>query len=183
MGPLRPKDEAGWDDGPSRPGVSVRRAIVVVIAAMLLVAIPLFLLLLWKMASPDPSLFGANTSNPLGGGSSRSPSRTIISTSTISLTIDGADWRRFVQAVDRFALDHRLADDMRALTVPSGDLGITWFWFTGQDADLSFNRKTKQAEATLVEIEARFYGFAPGAGERLKAAFEEEVIRSGRFSK
>jgi hypothetical protein len=183
MAPLRPEDESGWDDGPSRSGVGVRRAIVVVIAAMLLVAIPLFLLLLWKMASPDPSLFGANISNPLGGGNSRSPSRTIVSTSTINLTIDGADWRRFVQAVDRFALEHRLADDMRALTVPSGELGTTWFWFAGQDADLSFNRQTKQSDAAFVKIEANFYGFAPGAGERLKAAFEEEVIRGGRFSK
>lgn len=160
----------------------MRRVVVIVIAAMLLVATPLLLLLLWNVARPDPGLYGRGTSNPLAG-SSRSPSRTILSTSTISLTIDGADWRRFVQAVDRFALEHHLADDMRALTVPGGDMGIKWFFFTGRDADMSVNRKRVEADVPTMEIEARFHGFSPGAGERLKDAFEHEVIRAGRFSK
>lgn len=160
----------------------MRRAVVIVIAAMLLVAVPLFLLLLWNMARPDPSLYGRVTSNPLAG-SSRSPARTIISTSTISLTIDGADWRRFVQAVDKFAIEHHLADDMRALTVPGSDLGIKWFFFTGRDADMSVNRKKVEVDVPTMEIEARFHGFSPGAAERLKNAFEHEVIRVGRFSK
>jgi hypothetical protein len=93
------------------------------------------------------------------------------------LTIEGHDWSRFVQAVDKFALEHQLVDDHWANT----ELRQTYFSYTGKEADLTFIRKATAADAPSIAIDVEILEIAQGGGERLKAAFENEVIHAGRF--
>lgn len=100
---------------------------------------------------------------------------------TIRLTIVQADWSRFVQVVDKFAAKHGLVDDRTGFRHQVSELQLSALRYNGKDANLKISRTIKandpmsEIQVTIDEIDGS------GAGERLQAAFENEVIRAGGF--
>lgn len=143
----------------------MRRAVIVAISGLLLVSIPAFLLIVWGMMHP---IFGPGIVKP------------VTSTLTISLSIHRNDWSRLVQAADRFAIQHDLVDSQPGSTMPASELRFSRVRYESPDADLMVE-KTKTSASTLeIHITIReFYG--SGGGQRLKAAFENDVVRAGGF--
>lgn len=145
----------------------MRRAVSVVMITLLVVSTIFFLWLLWGMANP-----------------SHGPGTVKLTTSTwtINLNIGRNDWSRLVQAADRFAIQHGLIDEQMRSLVPTSELRRSSVNYESKDAELKIERKTTEADTATVEIRVRIREFdGSGAGQRLKSAFENDVIRAGRF--
>lgn len=166
MASLKPDVPPGWDDGPSRPGVKTRRTVIFVISGLLLVCTPVVLLMFWGMVHPS---FGPGTVKP------------VTSTLTFSLSIGRSDWSRLVQATDRFAIQHGLVDSQGSSLQPSSELGLSRVRYEGSGADLAI-AKTAETNVATMKIHITIREFSgSGDGQRLKAAFEKDVISAGRF--
>lgn len=167
MAPLRRNEEPGWDDGPSRPGVAGRRIVIFLISGLLLVSTPVFLLILWGMADPT---YGPAVVK-----------RTTWSWSH-TLNVGQGDWSRLVRAADEFATPRGLVDKQTGSLVPTSELRRSRVSYESPDAELEIERNTTKANADITEIHVRIREFdGSGAGQRLKSAFENDVIRAGRF--
>jgi len=166
MAPLKPDVPSGWDDGPSRPGVKARRTVIFVISGLLLASTPIVLLMLWGMAHPT---FGPGTVKP------------VTSTLTINLSIGRNEWSRLVQAADRFAIQHGLVDSQTGSLQPSSELRVSRVHYEGRGAELKMAKMAETNAVTIrIHIEIREFS-GSGEGQRLKAPFENDVIRAGRF--
>lgn len=175
MAALRPEGKPGSDDGPSRSGVWLRRAIVAAIGGLVLVFLPIYLWMLWGMAHPG---YGPVIEGTLNDGG---PPRRITSTVTLQLTIVQVDWSKFVQAVDKFAAKHGLVDDRTGFREQVSELQLSALRYNGKDANLEISRTIK-ANDPMSEVQVRIDEVdGSAAGERLKIAFENEVIRATGF--
>lgn len=165
MAPLNPDEPPGLDDGPSRPGIGLRRTVIVLISGLLLVSIPVFVFIVWAMMHPT---YGPGTV------------KTVTSTWTITLTMRQNEWSRLVQATDSFAARHELIDRQAGFISPSSELRISRLHYENSDADLMV-AKTEAKDSTA-EIHVTIREFSgSGVGQRLKIAFETDVVRAGRF--
>lgn len=175
MATLRSEGKPGPNDGPSRSGVWLRRAIVATIGGLVLVFLPIYLWMLWGMAYPGYGPVNEGTLNDGG------PPRRITSTVTLQLTIVQADWSRFVQAVDKFAAKHGFVDDRTGFREQVSELQLSALRYEGKAANLKI-RRTIKANGPMSEIQVRIDEIdGSAAGERLKVTFENEVIRAGGF--
>lgn len=144
----------------------MRRTVIFVISGLLLVCTPVFLLMLWGMANPS---FGPGTVKP------------VTATLTISLSISRSEWSRLVQAADSFAIQHGLVDSQAGRIQPSSELRLSRVQYEGSGADLEIG-KTSETNVATTTIHIRIREFSgSGEGQRLKAAFENDVINAGRF--
>jgi hypothetical protein len=169
MTPPRPDDELGWDDGPSRPGRRLRRTVIAVIVGLLLLSGPLGLLMLLGTAFP---WLGEKKAAYV-------PSR-LTSVLTLKLTIAPDDWPRFVQASDAFAIKYGLADTVAPSARPIGN--PQFVTYEGKEAVLSINRSNTEKPMVRTPIWIDIHEIREsGVGPELKAAFEKEVIKAGRF--
>jgi hypothetical protein len=104
----------------------------------------------------------------------------VTSTLTISLSIDRNDWSRLVQAADRFAIQHGLIHS-QAGSLASSELRLSRVRYEANGADLEIERMAEtNVSTTKIHIKIREFSHS-GDGQRLKAAFENEVITAGRF--
>lgn len=175
MAALGPEGKPGSDDGPSRSGVWLRRAIVATISGLVLVSLPIYFRILWGIAHPG---WGPVIEGTLNDGG---PPRRITSTVTLQLTIVQADWSRLVQAVDKFAAKHGLVDDRTGSRHQVSELQVSTLRYNGKDANLEISRTIK-ANDPMSEIQVKIVEIdGSAAGERLKVAFENEVIRATGF--
>ena len=105
----------------------------------------------------------------------------VTSTLTISLSIRRNEWSRLVQAADRFAIQHGLVDSQGVSIQPSSELRLSRVSYEGSGAELKIQKMTESNVAAIkIHIEIREF-FGSGDGQRLKAAFENDVINAGRF--
>lgn len=169
MATLKPDEEPGWNDGPSRPGVGARRAIIAVIGALFFMTMAFCVSV--YVAIAYPGLFGQERSEP--------PSvRAVTSTLTINLRIARNDWSRLIQATDRLAARHGLADK-----APMSELQQSRMIYEGKDAELKIERVDSGMSVPTVEICVTIREFeGSGTGQPLKAAFENDVVRGGGFT-
>lgn len=140
---------------------------IVVMSSLLLVSTTFFLWMLWGMANP-----------------SHGPGTVKLTTSTwtINLNIGRNDWSRLVQAADKLAIQHGLVDDQTGSLFKTSELRLSSVSYESKDVELKVERKIAEPNADTVEIRVRIREFdGSGAGQRLKAAFENDVIRAGRF--
>jgi hypothetical protein len=169
MTPPRPDEEPGWDDGPSRPGRGLRRTVIVVIVGLLLLSGPPGLLMLLGTAFPWLSEKKAADVPP-----------EITSILKLDLTVAQGDWPRLVQASDAFAIKHGLTDRAAVSTVPVSELRFVDY--RSREAVLSITRSNVDKPAPGVPIWIDIHEIrGSGIGPKLKAAFEKEVIKAGRF--
>lgn len=167
MAPLRPEKAPGWDDGPSRRGVGLRRTAIVAIAGLLAVSTPPFVLIIWGMANPT---YGPGTAK-----------QTTL-TWTMVVNIERADWSRLVHAADSFAIQHGLIDEQTGSLAPTSELRRRRVSYESKDAELEVERQASEANAATVEVRIKIREFdESGAGLRLKSAFEDDVLRAGHF--
>ena len=103
-----------------------------------------------------------------------------VYTVTLQLTIVQADWSRFVPAVDKFAAKHGLVDDRTGFREPVSELQRLALRDNGKDANLKSSTTIKANDPmSEIEIQVRIDEIdGSAAGERLKIAFENEVIRA-----
>ena len=165
MAPLSPQEPSGLDDGPSRPGAGLRRTVLVLISGLLLVSIPAFLLIVWGMMHPT---FGPGTVKP------------VTLTLTITLSMRRDDWSRLVQASDKFAIQHDLIDAQPVSNSPVSELRLSRVRYESSDAELTVAKTETNASTIEIRITIREFS-GSGAGQRLKAAFETDVVRAGKF--
>jgi hypothetical protein len=143
----------------------MRRTVIILISGLLLVSVPAFLLIVWGMMHPT---FGPGTVKP------------VTSTLTITLSMPRNEWSRLVHASDRFALQHDLVDGQAGSLSPASELRLSRVRYESSDAELTI-AKTETNGSTL-EIHVTIREFSgSGAGQRLRTAFETDVVRAGRF--
>ncbi len=113
----------------------------------------------------------------------RLPVKPVTSTLTISRSIDRNDWSRLVQAADRFAIQHGLVDYNMGFLQPLSELRLSRVHYEADGADLEI-KKVAEKNAATIEIHVQIREFSgSGDGQRLKEAFEKDVINAGRFGK
>lgn len=169
MAPLRPDEDPGWDDGPSRPGYGLRRTVIIAIVGLLLVTGPPAVLML--VGTAFPWLFQKEAAHV--------PSR-ITSSLKLSLTIAPDDWPRFVQAADKFAARQGLSDRIPDSTSPVSEL--RFIRYEGREAILGIYPSKRERPTPVISLNIDIHEIAgSGTGQALRTAFEKEVIQAGRF--
>jgi hypothetical protein len=143
----------------------MRRTVIVLISGLLLVSIPAFLFIVWGMMHPT---FGPGTVKP------------VTSTWTITLSMPRNEWSRLVQATDRFAIQHDLIDSQAGSISPGSELRLSRVHYENRDADLEIAKTETNASTVEVHVTIREFS-GSGAGQRLKVAFETDVVRAGKF--
>jgi len=139
--------------------------VLVLISGLLLVSIPAFLLIVWGMMHPT---FGPGTVKP------------VTLTLTITLSMRRDDWSRLVQASDKFAIQHDLIDAQPVSNSPVSELRLSRVRYESSDAELTVAKTETNASTIEIRITIREFS-GSGAGQRLKAAFETDVVRAGKF--
>jgi hypothetical protein len=166
------EEAPGEDDGPSRPGHRLRRVVIVVISGLLLICTPVVVWTYWGMAHPGPGPFSSRTpSEPY------SPPKLVA---TVSMTVTQADEPRFIEALDRFALGRGLAGDRHLTRGPFWKSSIVHLVYKDAQTEIRVRNSSSEPDAFVVE----FYelpGAGAEAGQRLKASFDDKVIRAGGF--
>ena len=162
----------GNDDGPSRPGIGLRRTVIVVISGLLIICTPFVAWVYWGMARPGPGPFSSPRPSE--------PYRPAELVATVSLVVARVDQYRFVEAVDRFAFGRGFADDGHLTGPPIRESPLVSLAYKTGQTEIKIRNTSSEPTVLVVGFYERA-GAEAGAGQRLRAAFEDNVIRAGGF--